>query len=158
MLILCQKQFLFTNKINITVPWDIYFYEHKITKLFDETDQKIVADVEQTSLINPETILGKFSDMPIGIGSLSDGCKTLLCINHAIKTKSIDNYLFNITECGGNAVSYLASVMSKTIDIYAYIEHYDFGIANDCNIKIGTKLFHNTILAANALAKLQNIE
>lgn len=84
-----------TDKEIVKVPWDKYFKIEKITKYLDDTDKKIVESIEKTSLINNETIHGKFSDMPIGIGNLSEGCKTLLCINHAIKTNTIDKYLFN---------------------------------------------------------------
>ena len=83
-----------TDKEIVKVPWDKYFKIEKITKYLDDTDKKIVESIEKTSLINNETIHGKFSDMPIGIGNLSEGCKTLLCINHAIKTNTIDKYLF----------------------------------------------------------------
>lgn len=125
-----------TDKENIEVPWDRYFRDKKITKYFNDTDIKIVKDVEGTSLLNNETIYGKFSDMPIGIGCLSEGCKTLLCINHAIKTNTVEQYLFNITSCGGNAISYLAEVMAKGIDVYAYVEHSDFGSSENVRIQI----------------------
>lgn len=125
-----------TDKTKIRVPWDKYFKEKKVTKYIDDTDIKIVKCVEGTSIINNETIYGKFSDMPIGIGRLSEGCKTLLCINHAIKTKTADQYIFNITSCGGNAISYLAEVMTKDTDIYAYVEHSDFGNSENVRIQI----------------------
>lgn len=40
---------------------------------------------------------------PIGIDLLAEGCSSLLCITHAIKTNTVDQYIFNITSCGGNA-------------------------------------------------------
>lgn len=86
--------------LNIKIPWDEYFIKKRVTRFFDETDIKIVEAVENSSLLNASTIYGKFSDMPIGIGCLSEGCKTLLCINHAIKTEKITEYIFNITSCG----------------------------------------------------------
>lgn len=143
-----------TDKEIVKVPWDKYFLDNKITKYLDDTDKKIVESIEKTSLINNETIHGKFSDMPIGIGSLSEGCKTLLCINHAIKTNTIDKYLFNITSCGGNAISYLAEVMAKEVDIEVYVKHSDFGESESCNISINGKKFTDAILASSHYTKI----
>lgn len=139
----------------VQVPWDEYFIDKKITKYFDDTDTEIVAKVEETSIINSNTIQGKFSDMPIGIGSLSEGCKTLLCINHAIKTKTIDKYVFNITSCGGNAVAYLAAEMAKDVDMQACIEHGNLGWFEGHPIKIKDKVFYDSISASTELIKLQ---
>lgn len=155
MLTLVSKKSLPNNKKIITIPWDVYFNTHKITKYFDKSDEKIIHDIEHTDLLNSETIHGKFSDMPIGVGCLSEGCKTLLCINHAIKTQTIGDYIFNITSCGGNAVSYLASVMAMDNDVTAYINHYDFGTSQECFIKIGEKTFNDAIDAASELLRLQ---
>lgn len=142
------------GKEDIKVAWNSYFEEKKITKYFDESDIKIVRDVEKTALINNETIQGKFSDMPIGIECLSEGCKTLLCINHAIKTNTIEKYLFNITACGGNAISYLAEVMAKDIDVYAYVNHSDFGTSKSAYIQINdSNIIQGAIAAANFHSK-----
>ena len=138
-----------TTRNIVKVPWDKYFKTEKITKYFDSTDKRIVEDVENTSLINSETIAGKFSDMPIGVGSLSEGCKTLLCINHAIKNDRIGEYLFNITSCGGNAISYLAEVIAKDVDIEVYVNHSDFGESEHCNIDIEGRRFTDAILASD---------
>lgn len=144
-----------TDKKNEKVPWDEYFRNKKITKYFDESDAKIVRDVEETSLMNEETINGKFSGMPIGIGALSEGCKTLLCINHAIKTNTIKDYLFNITSCGGNAITYLADVMAKDTDVYAYVEHGDFGGSENTLIEIDGQRFSDTLEASEKLLEIQ---
>ena len=138
----------------IQVPWDEYFIDKKIAKYFDNTDIEIVENVEETSLFNSDTIQGKFSDMPIGIGQLSEGCKTLLCINHAIKTKMIGKIIFNITSCGGNGIAYLATVMAKDENIDACIEHGDLGWFN-APIKIGEKEFNNSISASTELINIQ---
>lgn len=155
MLIFLNNKTIPQNKIVVQVPWDDYFNDYKITKYFDESDMQIVNDVEQTALLNNETIHGKFSDMPIGISCLSEGCKTLLCINHAIKTGTINKYVFNITSCGGNAISYLATIMASNVNIEVYVKHYDFGVSKECCIRIEEKTFNNAILASNALLKLQ---
>lgn len=143
-----------TNREIVKVPWDKYFKREKITKYFDDTDRKIVEDVEKTSLINNNTIEGKFSDMPIGVGNLSEGCKTLLCINHAIKNDNVDKYLFNITSCGGNAISYLAEVMAKNVDIEVYVNHSDFGESEKCSIEIDGQQFSDAIIASNHYTKI----
>lgn len=155
MLIIYNKNLIPNDKRDIAIPWDEYFNEYKITREFNEYDEQIIKNVEKTSLLNNETIQGKFSDMPIGIGLLSEGCKTLLCINHAIKHKTEENFIFNITECGGNAISYLADTMAKKTNVYAYVEHYDLGVSETCNIMIGNKIFSNAILAANELIHIQ---
>lgn len=66
------KIYTIKNKIQhreiLETPWDSYFEDKRITKYFDDTDIKIIKGVEETSLLNNETIYGKFSDMPIGIG------------------------------------------------------------------------------------------
>jgi hypothetical protein len=139
------------DKEYISVPWDKYFRQNKITKYFDESDEKIVHDVEQTSLINSETIQGKFSEMPIGVGKLSEGCKTLLCINYAIKNKTIKNYVFNITSCGGNAVAYLANTIAKDVNILVCIEHGDLGMFNNTNISVDGNIFNDSIKASTYL-------
>lgn len=155
MLNIILNEQMYKNRELVIVPWDTYFRENKITKYFDTTDTKIVEAVENTSLINNETIGGKFSDMPIGIGCLSEGCKTLLCINHAIKFNLIDRYVFNITSCGGNAVTYLVKEMAKNIDIYVCIEHGDLGLFENATVKIGDRLFDNATIASTYLIDVQ---
>lgn len=87
--------------------------------------------------------------MPIGIGNLSEGCKTLLCINHAIKNNKHHNIIFNITSCGGNAISYLASNIALEHDVYVYCAHCDFGHSTNVNIKINNdKVYNDAILAS----------
>lgn len=93
--------------------------------------------------------------MPIGIGNLSEGCKTLLCINHAIKTNTIDKYLFNITSCGGNAISYLAEVMAANIDVFACIEHGDLGLFSGVPIDINGEIFMDALDASTRLIDIQ---
>lgn len=139
----------------IQVPWDKYFKENKVTKYLDSSDEEIIREIESTALLNNETIQGKFSEMPIGIGCLSEGCKTLLCINHAIKTKTIQQYIFNITSCGGNAISYLAGVIAKDIDIYVTVNHSDFGISNNVYIQIDDgEVINNAIQASDIHIKI----
>ena len=143
------------NLLNIKVPWADYFIKQKVTKYLDETDIKIVKAVEESNLLNSSTIYGKFSDMPIGIGDLSEGCKTLLCINHAIKTKQIEALIFNITSCGGNAINYLITEIAKDIDINSYCEHKDFGKnKRDVKIKIGNKIVTSVIDAKQAYMEM----
>lgn len=148
------KIYTIKNKIQhkeiLETPWDSYFEDKRITKYFDDTDIKIIKGVEETSLLNNETIYGKFSDMPIGIGCLSEGCKTLLCINHAIKTNTVGQYVFNITSCGGNAIAYLAEKMASDIDVYVYVNHSDFGMSNNVRIQINDgKELNDTLTASN---------
>lgn len=148
------KIYTIKNKIQhkeiLETPWDSYFEDKRITKYFDDTDIKIIKSVEETSLLNNETIYGKFSDMPIGIGCLSEGCKTLLCINHAIKTNTVGQYVFNITSCGGNAIAYLAEKMASDIDVYVYVNHSDFGMSNNVRIQINDgKELNDTLTASN---------
>lgn len=124
-----------SNLLDIKIPWDSYFRKQKVTKYLSDTDVKIVESVEGTNLLNNSTIYGKFSDMPISIGELSEGCKTLLCINHAIKVGNTKDIIFNITSCGGNAVNYLITEITRNVDVNAYCEHKDFG-KNKINIKV----------------------
>lgn len=140
---------------DIKIPWADYFIKQKVTKYLDETDIKIVKMVEGSSLLNTSTIYGKFSDMPIGIGELSEGCKTLLCINHAIKTKNITELIFNITSCGGNAINYLITEMDKSVDIKVYCEHKDFGKnKRDVKIKVGDQIVTSIMDAKQAYMEL----
>ena len=81
--------------------------------------------------------------------------QNLLCINHAIKTGTIENYIFNITSCGGNAIAYLAKVMAKDIDIYTCIDHSDLGVFEDVPIEIDGRTFDNAFDAATYLIELQ---
>ena len=135
------------DKEVIVLPWEKYFRKYKITKFFNKSDEEIIKEVENTALLNNETIQGKFSDMPIGIGGLSEGCKTLLCINHAIKSGTTTKYMFNITSCGPNAIEYLAASISKSADIHAYCKHADWGIKN-CIMSVNGKLFDNCLDAS----------
>ena len=151
MLCLYAKHHLPEHLIDIKVPWDTYFIQKKVTKTLDTTDIQIVKTVEMSNLLNTSTIYGKFSDIPIGIGELSVGCKTLLCINHAIKYNKTAEYLFNITSCGGNAINYLITEMARSVDIYCYCEHKDFGKnKKNVEIKLGDKLA-TTILDAKQI-------
>ncbi len=143
------------DKEYIQVPWDSYFLNKKVTKYLDDTDTKIVESVENTALINNETIHGKFSDMPIGIGCMSEGCKTLLCINHAIKMNTVNQYLFNITACGGNAVEYLVKELAADVDVYACIEHGDLGLFSGVPIDINGKVFMDALDASTRLIDIQ---
>lgn len=142
-------------KQDIKVPWDRYFIEHKVSKYIDDTDVEIVNNVENTSIINNNTIQGKFSNMPIGIGCLSEGCKTLLCINHAKKTNTINKYIFNITSCGGNAISYLAEQIARNVDIFVYVAHSDFGMSENANIQIDDgEIIRDALTASNIHMKI----
>lgn len=137
------------EKIVVNMPWYKYFSKYRVTNSLDETDVELVSKVENTSIINNSTIESKFLNMPIGIGDLSEGCKTLLCINHAIKTKTADQYIFNITSCGGNAIQYLAENMTKDADVYAIVEHSDFGYGKDAHIQIDDdKTYTDTMKAS----------
>lgn len=132
----------------VKLPWLDYFEINKVTQYLDETDAKIVEDVEDTHLINNQTILSKFRNIPIDIGKLSEGCKTLLCINHAIKTNMIQNYIFNITSCGDNAIQYIVTTLASDVDIYAYSYHGNLGYFNNVELKINDELFNNSAYAA----------
>ena len=141
--------------LNIKIPWADYFIKQKVTKYLDGTDIRIVNIVEESSLLNASTIYGKFSDMPIGIGDLSEGCKTLLCINHAIKTHNIANFIFNITSCGGNAINHLITEMTTDVDVYAYCEHKDFGKdKKNIKIKVGNEIVTSIIDAEQAYLEM----
>ena len=155
MLNVLSNQVKVKDKEIINTPWDKYFRKFKITKYFDNSDIDIVRDVEKTTLINNDTIYGKFSDMPIGIGNMSEGCKTLLCINHAIKNGTVTNYVFNITSCGGNAVAYLITKMASDKDIYVIMEHSDFGHFNDSCVSIDGYIEKDSISASNRLVSIR---
>lgn len=137
------------------VLWDNYFWHHKITKYFDDTDTAIVKAINPGAIVESNPCF-KNDYPPIGIGLLAEGCASLLSINHAIKTDTVDQYLFNITSCGGNAISYLAEVMAKDIDINAIVYHGDFGISDKVNIQIDDKeTYTDAITASSAYIKAQ---
>lgn len=138
-----------------SVLWDNYFYHHKITKYFDDTDTAIVQAINPGAIVEPNLCFEN-NYPPIGIGLLAEGCASLLCINHAIKTNTVDQYLFNITSCGGNAISYLAEVMAKNIDINVIVYHGDFGTSDKVNIQIDDeKTYTDAITASSAYMKAQ---
>ena len=155
MLKLFNINMLPNDKEYVPVPWDSYFLTKKVAKYLDETDTRIVQSVEDTSLNDDGTIQGKFSGIPIGIGCMSEGCKTLLCINHAIKTKTIDRYIFNITSCGGNAVEYLAKELASDVDVYACIEHGDLGLFSNTPIDVNGEIFMDALDASTRLIDIQ---
>lgn len=135
------------NREFIRAPWDGYFRFKKVTSLLDVTDRKIVEAIEETHFTGNTTIYGKFSKTPIEIGEISEGCKTLLCINHAIKTNTINKYIFDITSCGSNAIEYLAKEIAKDVDIYVYSRHTRFG-ALECALSVNDKVFNNCFEAS----------
>lgn len=136
----------------VQVPWDEYFIDKKIAKYFDDTE--IVKSMQPRAIVEESEIFDK-NYPPIGIEQLSEGCKILLCINHAIKTKTLDKYVFNITSCDGNAVAYLATEMVKDVDMQACIEHGDLGWFEGHQIKIKDKVFYDSISASTGLIGLQ---
>ena len=120
----------------IDVPADSYFEDEGVTSMLDESDNEIVRSIDGSELLNTSTIFGKFSKCPIEIGKLSDGCKVLLCINHAIKKKLNSKLIFDITDCGKNAIEYLATRMAVQNDVNVYCRHEDWGEATGCIIKL----------------------
>lgn len=151
MLKIYERNNIPADRIIEDFPWNNYFESQKVTKYFDDSDIEIVEDIEQTSLLNNSTIQGKFSDMPIGVGELSEGCKTVLCINHAIKTGMVNKYVFNITSCGGNAVDYLVKILAKNTDIFVIIEHTDLGYFENCSVEVNGKIYTDWLSVSKAL-------
>lgn len=149
MLIIHYKNELPTDKINSKFPWYTYRFDEQLS----DNDIKIIETIEQTKVFNDNTIQNRFSGTPVCIENISSGCKTLLAITKAIRNNEIDKYVFNLTNCGSNAISYLATEIAKDIDIHAYLSHTDLGTSKNCHIKIGNETFTDATKAYDKLAE-----
>lgn len=137
MLVIHYKNELPTDKINNKFPW----YTYKFDKQLSNDDIKIIETVEQTKEFN--------------LDNISSSCKTLLAINKAIRNNEIDKCVFNLTNCSGTAISYLATEIAKDIDIHAYLSHIDLGTSKDCYIKIDNETFTDATKASAKLAEMR---
>lgn len=125
---------------------DHYIFDHLVPKDREDvcyTDSEYYFSPTYFEKFNLQDSLAKHQDeiekqiiKDTPTDSLTDGQKTVLSIYHTIKTGTIDKYKFDLSECTGEQVSYIASILAKQADIIARIRHNDFGTAKDCLIQI----------------------
>ena len=82
---------------------DIYFNKYTAEKL-DERAVKIIAEIDQTQMLDRFTILSRFDEVQLNIDRLSTGCK--ITLNILYNTDKV----FDIRECGDNALDVIYSL------------------------------------------------
>ncbi len=70
-------------------------------------------------------LISKFTNTPIQLGKLSDGCKTVIYVYFRARLVPNSNELIDITSCGPNAIEYILKNYSDT-DLKLYLNHWEF--------------------------------
>lgn len=87
---------------------DVYFNKYTVEKL-DKKAESVIARIDNSEMINKYTIKSKFDGLLLSIDKISTGCKTVLNIIYN------PDKIFDIRECGENAVDYIYSLDSGNI-------------------------------------------
>lgn len=87
---------------------DVFFNKYTAEKL-DEKAAAVIAQIDNSEMINKFTIKSKFDGLSLNIDKISTGCKTALNIMYN------PDKIFDIRECGDNAVDFIYSLDAGNI-------------------------------------------
>lgn len=104
----------------------IIAYEDGISKEIEQ----IISEVDSCK-ISGMNIISKFTDTPIELGKVSDGCKTVVYVYFCTSLLASDNEIIDITECGPNAIRYILEHYGNK-DATLYLSHSEF--PDDVNV------------------------
>lgn len=82
---------------------DVFFNKYTYEKL-DERAADVIAKIDNTEMINRASVKSKFDGATLNIDKISTGCKTALNIMYNC------DKVFDIRECGDNAVDFIYSL------------------------------------------------
>lgn len=103
----------------------------------------VIKKVEQCSIDSNGNLISKFTNTPLSISKMSDGCKTIIYIAYAVEKSENSKELINITECGPNAIKYIFEKF-KDYDLYLYLEHWQIPRDVDVNFMFNDIEYSNT--------------
>lgn len=113
-------------------------YEGGISKNIED----IIHFIEECDFDNDKRLISKFTNTPIGLESLSEGCKTTIYVYY--RTKKINkNEIINITDCGPNAIEYILNNFNDS-DLTLYLGHLEIPDDVKCTFKLNGKVMNNT--------------
>lgn len=125
------------NKADVIVSNDIYFDFYIDNVDIDNNIANIIKKIDGVDYVGNHRIISKFDRTPTSIKHISTGCKT------AINIYLNPNVIFNIGECGDNALTYIMNMRNGKAFTSCYIMPYDF--ENDINV-ICAELNINTVV------------
>ena len=118
---------------------DVYFDKFTFKKLDYFAAKDIISKIDGVELTEDLKIVSKFTKGVLDLSKLSTGCKTAL--NIVCNTDKI----FNISECGKNALAVIYKLSVGKVYIYDLVTPLNDDIS--CNIKVqskwGTYTFYN---------------
>jgi len=107
---------------------DVFFNKYTVEKL-DEKAKYIIAQIDNSEMINKYMIKSKFDGLSISIDKISTGCKTVLNIIYN------PDKIFDIRECGENAVDFIYTLESGNIYCDYPLISFDMEKVLICNKK-----------------------
>lgn len=84
---------------------------------------RILEEVEGCGYISRGNMMeSKFNGVPLQLSCMSTGSKIITCIYYMAETGKAKDKIFDITECGNNAINYVLKHYSK-YDLKLYLGH-----------------------------------
>lgn len=120
------------DKKFIDYPYDKIEVILAIENGFKEYMLDAIKEVEQCNVDINGNLISKFTNTPISISKMSDGCKTIIYVAYTIEKNINSKELINITECGESAIKYILEKF-KDSDLYLYLDHWQ--IPKNVNVK-----------------------
>lgn len=102
-----------------------------------------IEKVEQCNIDTNGNLISKFTNTPLSISKMSDGCKTIIYIAYTIKKSNNSRELINITECGANAIKYILENF-KDNELYLYLGHWQIPKNININFEFNSIKFSTT--------------
>lgn len=102
-----------------------------------------IKEVEQCDIDMNGNLISKFTNTPLSISKMSDGCKTIIYVAYTIEKNINSKELINITECGANAIKYILENF-KDSDLYLYLEHWQIPKNVKVKFKFNDVQYSNT--------------
>ena len=131
------------DKKFIDFPYDKLETILAIENGFKEYMLNAVKEVEQCNIDDNGNLISKFTNTPLSISKMSDGCKTIIYIAYKVDKNQSSNELINITECGPNAIKYILENF-KNCDLYLFLDHWQIPKNIDIKFKFNDVEYVNT--------------
>ncbi|MBQ2237918.1 MAG: hypothetical protein II321_00585 [Lachnospiraceae bacterium] len=131
------------DKKFIDFPYDKLEAILAIENGFKEYMLDAVKEVEQCNIDSNGNLISKFTNTPLSISKMSDGCKTIIYIAYAVEKSENSKELINITACGPNAIKYIFKKF-KDCNLYLYLEHWQIPRDIPVNFKFNDVEYSNT--------------
>lgn len=140
--IINDKKFITeSSKKIIKTPYGRFDTIISITGLVEEIKQ-IIFEIDACNFDTENNLISKFTQTPIEISNVSDGCKTVVAIWYNIKRNN-KTEIINITSCGANAIKYILEHY-KEEELQLYLQHYEIPRNIDCTFRYNGEVMNNT--------------